>query len=215
MFLVLDMESGLAESLANRVLTMDQQFIFRKWDAQVDVAAEITAYQEVLKGIIISGSAKNVNSKKYVPPFVPPELFQVGVPILGICYGMQLIAKLLGQEIVRCWGDPEKKCKKKDKGEQGVVTTYLTDAGLVGAGADLFRGVGDTFEIWMKHAWMVQDIPEGWAITARTARCPVAGLSRGNVHLVQFHPEPYYSLAGKMIMHNFFTRVCGVETPYF
>ncbi|MFW9998277.1 MAG: gamma-glutamyl-gamma-aminobutyrate hydrolase family protein [Candidatus Odinarchaeota archaeon] len=219
------MESGLAESLANRITSMNQHFIYRRWDAQVDVGAEIAAYQSELKGLIVSGSAKNVNSQKYTPPTVPSQLLQLGLPTLGICYGMQCLAKLCGQKIVRCWGDPKNrqmamcggnpqkhKKGKRDTGEQGVVDLTLT---RVGRESRLFRGLGRNFKVWMKHTWMVDGAPEGWKVTASTAACPIAGLESGNVHLVQFHPEPYYSLAGKTIMHNFLTHVCEVETPYF
>ncbi len=213
---VMDMESTLSEALARRVLEMDQYFMFRRWDMKIDPVAEIEGLKDELKGIIISGSAKNVNRKKS-PPTVPAEFFQTQVPILAICYGMQYIAHLQGKRIVRCWNeqDPAKRTKearKKDVGEQGPTKIYLTEKGTKSI---LFRGLGPTFPVWMKHNWMIEELPEGWDHLAVTGRCPIAAMEKEHVYAVQFHPEPYHSLFGKTVLHNFLTLACGVQTPYF
>jgi len=214
---VMDMESSLSEALVNRVIQMNQYIIFRKWDMEVDAVAEVAAYKDSLKGIVISGSAKNINSKKYTPPSIPAELFDVGVPVLAVCYGMQYMAHLMGERIVRCWDEDElgkrtKAAAKKDKGEQGPTELNLTEAGKSSL---LFKGLGDSFDVWMKHNWMVENLPEGWTLTASTKKCPVACMEKDNIYAAQFHPEPFNSLAGRMMLHNFFTYACGVETPYF
>ena len=67
----------------------------------------------------------------------------------------------------------------------------------------------------MKHNWMLGDVPEGWTLLGRTSKCPVAAISTGNCYALQFHPEPTASLFGRAIIHNFLTRVCRLETPYF
>jgi GMP synthase (glutamine-hydrolysing) len=212
---IMDMESGLSDALMRRIHDMNQYSVFRRWDMDVDPRAEVEAYQKELKAIIISGSAKNVNSKKRIPPNVPAEILQVGVPILGICYGMQWIAKLNGVPVIRCWDepDPNKRTKnraKKDKGEQGAVWLQRTEED-----SPLFQGLGSTFPVWMKHNWMLGDIPEGWKHLARTDKCPIAAIEKDNVFALQFHPEPYNSLFGKVVLNNFLTRICGLETPYF
>lgn len=214
---VIDMESSLAESLVRRITDMGQYHVFRKWDMQVDAAQEVAAYANELKGLIISGSGKSVNSRKHTPPNIPVQLLQTGVPILAICYGLQYLAHLRGVPIVRCWHekDPQKqttKAAKKDKGEQGVTNLFLTPAGQQSV---LFRGLGPCFPVWMKHNWMAGSLPEGWTLTATTERCPVAAMERGSVFALQFHPEPYNSLFGRVILHNFLTYACGVDTPYF
>jgi len=214
---VMDMESTLADALIRRVIDMDQYCVFRKWDMQVDAAQEVAAYSNELKGIILSGSSKSVNSKKVTPPNIPVGLLQTGVPILAICYGMQYIAHLRGVEIVRCWDEQDKAkrtkaARKKDQGEQGPTEFFLTPQGQQSV---LFQGLGSSFDVWMKHNYMVSHLPEGWTLTGGTEKCPVGSMEYGNIFAVQFHPEPYNSLFGRIILHNFLTRACGVGTPYF
>lgn len=217
MIYIMDMESSLSDALARRVIDMDQHMIYRQWNMNVDAAAEIAAYRDHIRGIIISGSAKNINSKKVTPPNLPAIFFQIGVPVLGICYGMQLLGHIFQQKIVRCWDEPDeakrtKETRKKDKGEQGPTQLTLTDAGKA---SPLFAGLGEAFPVWMKHNWMVEALPDQWTLTASTEKCPIAAMEVGNVHAVQFHPEPYNSLFGRVILHNFMEKICGVETPYF
>jgi len=212
---VMDMESSLSESLVRRVIDMNQYVIFRKWDMKVDPVAEVEAYKDSLKALIISGSGKNINSKKNTPPSIPSELFDVNVPILAICYGMQYLAHLQGTGIVRCWDedDPDKRTKKTakvDKGERGPVLFNRSEEDSV-----LFNGLGQSFPVWMKHNWMLENLPEGWKHLGSTAKCPVAAMERGNIFATQFHPELYNSLFGRAILHNFLTHACGLETTYF
>ncbi len=214
---IMDMESTLSEALVRRVIDMDQYCVFRKWDMDINPEAETAAYANSLKGIILSGSAKNINSTKHTPPNIPSQFLEMGVPILFICYGLQYLAKLRGVEIVRCWDetDPAKRTKavrKKDKGEQGPTSLLLTEAGQQSI---LFRGLGANFPVWMKHNWMAEHLPEGWTLTASTEKCPIAAMEYNNMFAVQFHPEPYNSLFGRTILHNFLSYACGVTTPYF
>ncbi len=208
---IMDMESGLAPSVARRIVDMGQYFIYRRWDMPVDVAQEMNTYKDVLRGVILSGSSKNINSTKYRPPNVAPALFEAGVPVLGLCYGMQFMAHAVGTRIVRCYDeqDPAKR-KKKDKGEQGPTTLFRTKEESL-----LFRGLGDKFPVWMKHSWMAESLPEGWKLTASTAKCPIAAMERGHFYALQFHPEPQHSLFGRIIIDNWLTLACGLSTPYF
>jgi GMP synthase (glutamine-hydrolysing) len=214
---IMDMESSLSDALVRRIIDMDQYCVYRKWDMPIDTEAEVTAFAPTLKAIILSGSAKNVNSTRYTPPNIPPEFLKLGVPILAICYGLQHLCKLRGVNIVRCWDeqDPNKRTKavrKKDQGEQGSTMMALTGAGHESI---LFRGLGNAFPVWMKHSWMAETLPEGWTLTASTQKCPIAAMEMGNIFAVQFHPEPYNSLFGRVILHNFLSYACGVSTPYF
>ena len=214
---IMDMESTLSEALVRRVIDMDQYCVFRKWDMPINADAEAAAYANSLKAIILSGSAKNINSTRYVPPTIPSQFLDLGVPILAICYGLQYVCKLRGVKIVRCWDeqDPTKRTKarrKKDRGEQGPTALHLTEAGQQSI---LFRGLGTSFPVWMKHHYQAEALPEGWTLTASTDKCPVAAMEMGNMFALQFHPEPYNSLFGRIILHNFLTYACQVTTPYF
>lgn len=215
MVYVLDMESSLADALARRMLDMQQHLVYRQWDMKTDPVAEVQAYGESVKALIISGSGKNINSKKTDPPTVPPELFELNVPVLAICYGMQYLAHLNDVNIVRCWDkegiDPnDKEQVKKDKGEKGAVFFNRTEEHSI-----LFNGLGNSFPVWMYHNWMLEGCPEGWRNLGSTAKCPVAAIEKDNIFAVQFHPEPHTSLFGKIMLHNFLTYACGLETPYF
>ncbi len=212
---IMDMESALAPAVARRILDMGQYFIYRRWDMPVDVAAEVDAYKDVLRGVILTGSSKNINSTKNAPPNVAPALFEAGVPILGICYGLQFMAHVTGTNVVRCWDeqDPAKRIKanaKKDKGEQGPTIFHRTEEESL-----LFRGLGNRFPVWMKHNWMIEELPEGWTLTGSTSKCPVAAMERGHFFALQFHPEPQRSLFGRIILDNWLTLACGLDTPYF
>lgn len=214
---VMDMESGLSDSLIRRVVDMGQYHVFRKWDMEIDAQSEVATYGKHLRAIILSGSAKNVNSEEYNPPQVPIAFINSGVPILAICYGMQFICSHRGVPIIRCWNekDPEKRTKavkKRDPGEQGPTHIQLTPEGKQSI---LFKGLGDSFPVWMKHKFMAEYTPPGWTLTASTDRCPVAAVEFGNIFGVQFHPEPYNSLFGRIILHNFLTYACSLTTPYF
>ena len=214
---IMDMESSLADSLIRRIIDMGQYCVFRKWDMPLNAEAEVEAYGELLRGIILSGSAKNVNSTRYTPPNIPPQFLNLDVPILAICYGLQYISHLRGVKIVHCWDelDPAKRtkaAKKKDNGEQGLTNLYLTPAGQQSV---LFKGLGDTFPVWMKHKYQAEALPDGWTLTASTQRCPIAAMEFGKMFAVQFHPEPYNSLFGRIILHNFLNYACEVKTPYF
>jgi len=175
---VMDMQSTLSNALVNRMIDMNQYLIFRRWDMDIDPRAEVEAYKNQLRGIIISGSGRNINSKKKTPPDIPSELFNLQVPILAICYGLQLLAHLQGVKVVRCWDeqDPTKQVVKKDKGEQGPTIFHRTDTNSV-----LFQGLGKSFPVWMKHNWMADEVPEGWTHTGYTEKCPVGAMEIGNI----------------------------------
>lgn len=211
---VVDMESSLSDSLARRVQDMDQYFIFRRWDMEVNAEAEVATYGPHIRGLIISGSSKNINSRKTPAPVVPAPLLTLEVPILAICYGMQYLAHLMEVPIIRCWGEPDPKKRvgkkaKSDPGEQGVVEFQRL------AQVPIFEGLDERFPVWMKHNWMLGDLPPGWELLGRTKKCPIAGMWSGDCYALQFHPEPYGSLYGRVILHNFLTKVCRVSTPYF
>ncbi|HJT87393.1 MAG TPA: glutamine-hydrolyzing GMP synthase [Bryobacteraceae bacterium] len=150
------------------------------------------------RGIIISGGPSSV----YDPgsPSVDPAIFTRGQAVLGICYGQQLMAHLLGGAV-----------EKGDKGEFGLATLELD------ASEDpLFAGLSGRQQIWMSHRDVVAGLPEGFSIVGRTATCAAAAVAAPTRKLygVQFHPEVVHTTRGKELLSNFVFRICGCEKDW-
>ena len=144
------------------------------------------------KGVIISGGPSSV----YDPgsPTIDPRLLHSGVPVLGICYGQQLMAHILGGRV-----------EKGDRGEYGFAQLDLarTDG--------LFRGIEGRQQVWMSHRDAVQAPPDGFDVLGSTATCTVAAMAspeRG-LYAVQFHPEVAHTPCGTQILKNFVFDACG------
>lgn len=129
-------------------------------------------------------------------PLYTKEIFSLGVPILGICYGSQLMAHLLGGEVksanMREYGKTELEIDKSSK---------------------LFNGVEEKSVCWMSHTDYIANIPEGFKIIASTAHCPVAAMENEDkkLYAVQFHPEVEHTVFGQKMLHNFLYNVCGLN----
>jgi len=150
------------------------------------------------KGIIISGGPSSV----YDPgsPTVDPAIFSLGAPVLGICYGLQLMAFLLGGEV-----------RKGEKGEYGLARLDLDSAS-----DPLFEGLAGEQQIWMSHRDQVVSLPAGFHVAGRTATCGVAAFAapeRG-LYGVQFHPEVAHTTRGREYLANFVFRVCGCRPDW-
>ena len=150
------------------------------------------------RGIIISGGPASV----YDPdsPTVDAGIFATGQPVLGICYGQQLMAHLLGGEVL-----------PGDKGEYGLATLDLDVT------ADpLFAGLGGRQQIWMSHRDVVSAVPAGFSVLARTSTCAVAAIAEPRRHLygLQFHPEVVHTTRGRQILSNFVFDVCGCRKDW-
>ncbi|MEO8370052.1 MAG: glutamine-hydrolyzing GMP synthase [Candidatus Solibacter sp.] len=160
--------------------------------AEVRASETPAAELATARGIIISGGPSSV----YDPdsPTVDPAIFALGVPVLGICYGQQLMAHLLGGEV-----------RKGVKGEYGLATLELAEA------ADpLFQGLAGTQQVWMSHRDVVGRVPEGFSIIGRTDTCEIAAIAdpaRG-FYAVQFHLEVVHTTRGKQYLANFAFDVC-------
>ena len=129
-------------------------------------------------------------------PLYTKEIFSLGVPILGICYGSQLMAHLLGGEVksanMREYGKTELEIDKSSK---------------------LFNSVEEKSVCWMSHTDYIANIPEGFKIIASTAHCPVAAMENEDkkLYAVQFHPEVEHTVFGQKMLHNFLYNVCGLN----
>jgi GMP synthase (glutamine-hydrolysing) len=123
-----------------------------------------------------------------------------GIPVLGICYGEQLIAHLLGGDV-----------RKGDKGEFGLALLDLT-----GQESDLLRGVTDHQQVWMSHRDKVVTPPAGFRILATTATCDIAAVEdpARRLYAVQFHPEVVHTTEGMVVLRNFLFNICGCEKDW-
>jgi GMP synthase (glutamine-hydrolysing) len=145
------------------------------------------------KGIIISGGPASVYDPE--SPTADPAIFSSGQGVLGICYGQQLMAYLLGGEVTR-----------GEKGEYGLATLELEEAD-----DPLFAGLAGRQQIWMSHRDVVAAPPAGFTVVGHTDTCAVAAIAAAERKLygLQFHPEVAHTLRGREYLRNFVLGVCG------
>ena len=147
------------------------------------------------KGIILSGGPASVLDEN--APLCDPGIFELGVPVLGICYGMQLMAKLLGGGIEAA---PQR--------EYGRTPVHMdtTDSGLL-------QGLRAESQCWMSHTYQVAGLPAGFASAAHTVHCPNAAMQHEQRRLygVQFHPEVTHTEEGRLVLENFLQRICQLS----
>ena len=165
------------------------------------VYCEITSYKTPLekikemnpKGIILTGGPNSVFEKDSAT--APKELFEIGVPILGLCYGAQLMMHVLGGVVDHA---PER--------EYGKTPLTVDDAE-----SPIFKSVPKISIVWMSHNDYIKTPAAGFHITSHTDNCPVASAENPaqKLYAVQFHPEVLHTEYGKQILHNFVIDVCG------
>ena len=150
------------------------------------------------KGIIFSGGPASVKTPGSPRP--DSALFSLGIPILGICYGLQVMSEMLGGNVT-C---PEKK-------EYGLQNIDIVDKSSV-----LFSNVSDKTQVWMSHGDSVDRIPDGFHVTATTATCPYAAVEDTKRHFygVQFHPEVVHSVEGDKMIRSFVLDVCNAKADW-
>ncbi len=146
-----------------------------------------------LKGVILSGSPFSVNEQN--APSADVKLIAEKVPVLAICYGAQLTAKLFGGIV-----------EKSDKREYGRAKLQIKD------NHELLKDVKDNSDVWMSHSDTIVKLPENFSLSATTHNIPVAAFKLDSEHTklfgLQFHPEVYHSAEGKKIIRNFLINVC-------
>lgn len=143
-------------------------------------------------GIVLSGGPSSVYEDG--APQLDRRVFDLGIPVLGICYGMQLMGHTLGGRV----GPGTKR-------EYGRTDLEILD------GSELFSGLGSKIVAWMSHGDSVKEAPDGFIAIARTANTPIAAMANTERKLygVQFHPEVAHTEQGKRILENFLYKVCG------
>jgi GMP synthase (glutamine-hydrolysing) len=152
-------------------------------------AAEIAKLKA--NGIILSGGPASVYDKG--APQVDPQIFSLGIPVLGICYGMQLMAHHLGGEV-----------EFSARREYGPGILHVTNGSL------LFDGIGDQLDIWNSHGDKVAALPAGFRAAARTENSKFAAIEdpKRELYALQFHPEVSHTPRGKEILQNFVYHIC-------
>jgi GMP synthase (glutamine-hydrolysing) len=150
-----------------------------------------------LRGVIFSGGAASVYDRE--SPKCDRGMLGIGVPVLGICYGHQLIAHLEKGLV--------------DSGESGEYG--ITDMSVSGE-KDVLEGVGKVVKVWMNHRDTVRELPAGYEILASTSRSPVAafGNREKRVYGVQFHPEVTHTEKGQKMLENFVLGICGARREW-
>ncbi len=195
--------------MQNKILILDfgsqyTQLIARAI-RELNVYCEIIPYHKNidftpgLKGIILSGSPCSVNEKE-APVVNIPRLIEK-VPVLGICYGAQLSAKLYGGVV-----------NKSNKREYGRAQLLISRSSL------LLKHINSNSQVWMSHSDSIQQLPPDFSIIAHTESIPVAAfeyMSAGHpLYGLQFHPEVYHSTEGKTILKNFLLEICQCQADW-
>ncbi len=147
--------------------------------------------------LVLSGGPDSV----YLPgaPRLDPMILELGVPVLGICYGFQAMALALGAPV-----------------ERAPLREYGKRQLHVRAACELLAGVPDGDQVWMSHGDRVKDVPDGFRIVAETEDCPVAAAcdDRRRLYGVQFHPEVVHTPHGQRVFHNFLERLAGIKPDW-
>lgn len=149
------------------------------------------------KAIIFSGGPASVWDED--SPTIDPGIFKLNIPILGICYGMQITVHLLGGKVER-----------SDKREFGPAKLQVID------NSDLLQGIQDNSDIWMSHGDRVLELPEGFTAIASSENSPVAAVKNEelNMYCTQFHPEVVHTKFGKEILSNFIFNIAGCKNTW-
>lgn len=195
--LILDFGSQYTQLIARRVREL--QVYCEIWDYQCD-EAEVRRFAP--DGLILSGGPESANIES--SPRAAEFLFELGVPILGICYGMQTMAEQLGGKV-----------EASDSSEFGYaeVNVVASNALLDGIEDRMTEAGEPQLDVWMSHGDRVDVIPPGFSVIAATESAPVAAMADESRRLygLQFHPEVTHTVQGLRILERFVRRICGCE----
>ncbi len=192
MLVILDFGSQYSELIARRI-------------RETHVYSEVLSYQTTAeqlrqlspKGIILSGGPNSVYDE--YSPLCDPQIWELGIPVLGVCYGMQLMVQQLGGRVERA-----------QKAEYGQAAIAILDP------TDLLTNVENGSIMWMSHGDSVLHLPGGFEVLASTENTPCAAVADHQRHLygVQFHPEVVHSQGGQALLRNFVYHICQCEPTW-
>ncbi|MGC1457659.1 MAG: glutamine-hydrolyzing GMP synthase [Steroidobacteraceae bacterium] len=195
--LILDFGAQYTQLIARRVRECGVYCEIHPWDIADDAVRAFAP-----RGVILSGGPESVTDSQ--PPRAPPAVFALGVPVLGICYGMQTMAQQLGGQVVAGLTR-----------EFGYAEVTLTGQSRLLDGLSDRRDLEGraVLDVWMSHGDRVSELPDGFVATAASANAPYAGMSdeRRRFYGVQFHPEVTHTLQGAHILQRFIREICGCD----
>ena len=192
MILVLDFGGQYNQLIARRVREYNVYCEVHPYNMDLNQIKEMNP-----KGIIFTGGPNSVYADD--SPLCEKALFEMGIPVLGICYGSQLMAHLLGGK---------------------VATAPVSEYGKTDVDVDtkktFFHDVKDNTVCWMSHTDYIEKAPEGFTVTAHTPVCPVAAMENPakGLYAVQFHPEVVHTQEGTKMLHNFVVNICGCKCDW-
>jgi len=194
--LILDFGAQYTQLIARRVREIGVYCEILPWDCGDEAVRRFGA-----RGIVLSGGPESVGGEK--PPVAPGAVFELGVPVLGICYGMQTMAAQLGGRVA-----------PSAHREFGYASVRRTGASrLLDDIAD--EGAADPalLDVWMSHGDRVETLPPGFTAIAATANAPLAAMADDarRYYGVQFHPEVTHTRAGRAILERFVRGICGCD----
>ena len=198
--LILDFGSQYTQLIARRVRELGTYCEIYPWDIELE---KITAFNA--KGIILSGGPESVTLQD--TPEISNEIFELGIPIFGICYGMQTIAKQMGGEV--------EESSHREFGHAEISLVENSKSKLL----NMFDALGDVehiHDVWMSHGDRVASLPDGFKVIVKTSNSPIAGIEHAekNIFGVQFHPEVTHTKAGEHILRSFVHDICGCNSDW-
>ncbi|MYB89592.1 MAG: glutamine-hydrolyzing GMP synthase [Proteobacteria bacterium] len=198
--LILDFGSQYTQLIARRIREIGTYCEIFPWDASREKIAAFHA-----KGIVLSGGPDSVATDSAVDAIAP--VLEQGVPVLGICYGMQVMAKQMGGEV-----------EVSGQREFGYAQVQVE------ANSELLEGISDNkmqnglniLDVWMSHGDRVVKLPDGFEVIGSSAGSPIAAIAneRDKLFGLQFHPEVTHTRQGKQILERFVNRICGCGTSW-
>ena len=190
--LVLDFGSQYTQLIARRVRESNVYSEILPWDIDEDKIKSMSP-----KGIILSGGPDSVTNT--YTPRVPKIVFELNIPILGICYGMQTLAEQMGGQVISA-----------DQKEFGYAELKINNESV------LFSDLQKSLNVWMSHGDQVQDLPDDFELVASTETAPIAAMQHNSkpIYALQFHPEVTHTEDGKVVLDNFIFKACNASKDW-
>ena len=187
--LILDFGSQFTQLITRRIRELNVYSEIHPFQVSIDFIKEFNP-----KAIILSGGPSSVYEED--APKVDKKLFELGIPILGICYGMQIIVYSMGGKV-----------ESADKREYGKAEIEITNH------ESIFKSFGKNNIVWMSHGDSIKSIPEGFELIAKTPNTELAAIEnkQKNIYAIQFHPEVVHTENGIKIIENFLFNICKCE----